>query len=87
MEGGACTFCGIEIVGSSSIVRPSASEASAAVPKADESFSCTERTVLEAGTAMVAVMITLAADTFIVTRDVSRPTTAAMYSCKLEVSE
>ena len=87
MEGGACTFSGIEIVGTSSTVRPSASEASAAVPRASESFSCTERTVLEAGTAMVAVMITLAAATWIVTWDASRPATAAMSSCKLEVSE
>ena len=40
-----------------------------------------------AGTAMAAVMITLAAATLIVTRDVWTPAAEAMSCCKLEVSE
>ena len=40
-----------------------------------------------AGTAMAAVMITLAAATLIVTRDVWTPAAEAMACCKLEVSE
>ena len=78
---------GISTVGTPSTVRPSAWEAAAAVPRTRVSFSCTESTVVEAGTARVAVMITLAAATSIVTCDVSRPAMFAMFSCKLEVSE
>ena len=78
---------GISTVGTPSTVRPSALEAAAAVPRTRVSFSCTESTVVEAGTARVAVMITLAAATSIVTWDVSRPAMFAMFSCKLEVSE
>ena len=40
-----------------------------------------------AGTAMAAVMITLAAATSIVTSDLSTPAAVAMPCCKLEVSE
>ena len=55
-------------MGSSSTVMPSAAEVSAAVPSVEESEACTASGVKEAGTAMVAVMRTLAAVTRIVTR-------------------
>ena len=45
----------------------------AVVPRVEESDSCTAAAVVSAGTAMVAVMITLAATTLIVTRDLSTP--------------
>ena len=48
---------------------------------------CTESAVVAAGTAIVAVMITLAAATLIVTSDLSTPAAVAIFCCKLEVSE
>ena len=48
---------------------------------------CTETAVLTAGTAMVAVMITLAAATLIVTNDLSTPAAVAIFCCRLEMSE
>ena len=57
------------MVGISSTVMPSAVEAASAVPRLEESEVCTCSAVVEAGTAMVAVMITLAAVTWIVTSD------------------
>ena len=60
-------------VGASSTVTPSAVEASSVVPRLEESEVCTWSAVMEAGTAMVAVMRTLAAVTWIVTSDLSTP--------------
>ena len=74
------------IVGTSSTVTPSAVEASAAVPKLEESEVCTASAVVEAGTAMVAVMRTLAAATRIVTSDWSTPTALATFCCQLDLS-
>ena len=54
------------VVGADSTVIPSNSEAAAAVPRLEESVPCTATAVVPAGTAMVAVMITLAAATRIV---------------------
>jgi len=62
-------------------------EAASAVPRADESEVCTSSAVMEAGTAMVAVMITLAAATLILTNDSLTPAAAATLCCKPEVSE
>jgi len=74
-------------VGTSSTVTPSAAEASSMVPRLEESEVCTLSAVIEAGTAMVAVMRTLAAVTRIVTSDLSTPAAVAIFCCKLEVSE
>ena len=74
-------------VGTISAVTPSAVEASAAVDRLDERDICTAAVVVEAGTAMIAVMRTLAAATLIVTSDLSMPATVAIFCCKLEVSE
>ena len=51
----------IVIVGTTSTVTPSAAEVALAVPRVEESEVCTTSAVVEAGTAMVAVMRTLAA--------------------------
>ena len=76
------------MVGTDSTVTPSAAEAAAAVPKLEESeFTIRVAAVLEAGTAMVAVMITLAAATRIVTSDLSTLAAVATACCRLEVSE
>jgi len=69
------------------MVIPSASEAVAAVPRVEESNACTAVAVVEAGTAMVAVMITLAAATSMVTSDLSTPAAVAILACRIEVSE
>ena len=73
-------------MGSSSTVTPSAVEAASAVPRLEESEVCTWSAVLEAGTAMVAVMSTLAAATRIVTSDLSTPATMAINSCQPDLS-
>eukprot|EP00964_Phaeocystis_antarctica_P122339 scaffold85992_cov63-Phaeocystis_antarctica.AAC.10 len=73
-------------VGTSSTVTPSAVEASAAVPRLEESEVCTASAVVEAGTAMVAVMSTLPAATLIVTSDLSTPAAVATFCCKLDLS-
>jgi len=65
----------------------SAADAAAAVPRVENSEVCTAAAVVEAGTAIVAVMITLAAAKLIVTWDLSTPAAVAMFCCKLEVSE
>ena len=72
------------MVGTSSTMMPSAVEASAAVPRLEESEACTASAVVEAGTAMVAVMRTLAAATRIVTSDLSTPAALATFCCKLD---
>ena len=66
---------------------PSAAEAAVAVPRVEDSKVCTAAAVVEAGTAMVAVMITLAAAKLIVTWDLSTPAAVAILCCKLEVSK
>ena len=65
---------------------PSAVEAALAVSKRAASELCTLSAVMEAGTAMVAVMITLAAVTWIVTNDLSTPATLATFCFKLDLS-
>ena len=75
------------MVGSTSTVIPSAAEAVAVVPRLEESDFFTAAAVMDAGTVMVAVMITLAAATLIVTNDLSTPAAVAIFCCKLEVSE
>ena len=75
------------MAGADSIVIPSASEAAAAVPRVEASEVCTASAVVEAGTAMVAVMITLAAATSMVTSDLSTPAAVAILACRSEVSE
>ena len=57
------------MVGASSTVMPSAVEAASAVPRLEESEVFISSAVVEAGTPIVAVMITLAAVTRIVTSD------------------
>ena len=65
------------MVGSDSTVMLSTAEASAAVPRVEESEVCTSAAVAEVGTAMVAVMRTLAAATSTVTSDASTPAASA----------
>jgi len=78
------------MVGTVRTVTPSAVEGAvegtAAMPRLEDSEACTAAAVVEGGTAMVAVMITLAADTSMVTRDVPTPAAMATFCCKLEVS-
>ena len=64
---------------------PSAADAVAAVARLVESTVCTVAAVVDIGTAMVAVMITEAAETLRVTADASRPAAVAMLCCRLEV--
>ena len=73
----------ILMVGSDSTVIPSAAEAEVALPRVEESDSCTATAVVAAGTAMEAVMRTLAAVTRIVTIDLSTPAAVATPCCKL----
>ena len=75
------------ILGSDSTVMPSAAEAAAAVPRVEASEVCTAAGVVEAGTAMVAVMITEAAATLMVTSEASStPAAVAIFSRRLVVS-
>ena len=67
-------------------MRPSWAEAATAVPRLEESAACTANAVVEAGTTMVAVTITLAAATLMETNHTSTPAASAMTRCKLEVS-
>ena len=74
-------------MGVPSTVMPSAVEAAAAVGSSEASADCTADAVVEAGTAMVAVMITEAAATLMVTSEASsRPAALAMFCRRLEVS-
>ena len=88
-EGGGGDGAVDTMVGTDSTVIPSNAEAAAAVPRLAESKSFTAAAVVPAGTKMVAVMITLAAVTRIVTSDSSTPAAVAMLllSCKIKVSE
>ena len=76
----------IVMVGASSTVTPSAVEAASTVPRVDENEVSTTSGVKEAGTAMVAVMRTLAAATSIVTNDLSTPAKAAIFSCNSDLA-
>ena len=84
--GGAPVDAATTIVGIDTTVMPSAVEAVAAVPRVEESEVCTAAGVVEAGTAMVAVMSTLPAATLIVTSDLSTPAAVATFCCKLDLS-
>ena len=75
------------MVGSDSTVIPSAAEAAVALPRVEESDSRTAAAVVATGTAMEAVIMTLAAATLIVTTDSSTPAAVATPCCKLEVSQ
>eukprot|EP00964_Phaeocystis_antarctica_P143373 scaffold108915_cov60-Phaeocystis_antarctica.AAC.5 len=87
-EGGAEGGEAIATVGDDSTMTPSAAEADSAVtPNVDNSELCTAEAVVAAGTAMMAVMSTLAAATLMVTNHSSRPAASATFCCKLEVFE
>ena len=73
VDAATSTMMGIDIT-----VTPSAVEAAAAVPRVEDSVVCTAAGVVEAGTAMVAVMSTLPAVTVTVTAEVSTPAAAAI---------
>ena len=75
------------MVGSASTVMPSAAEAVAALPSVEESKVCTSSAVVEAGTTIVAVIITLAAATRMDTEAASTPALAAIEVWRAEVSE
>eukprot|EP00964_Phaeocystis_antarctica_P105466 scaffold70472_cov60-Phaeocystis_antarctica.AAC.4 len=66
------------MVGTDTTVTPSAAEAAAAVPRLEESVVCMAAGVVEARTAMVAVMSTLAAVMATVTAEASTPATVAI---------
>ena len=85
-DGGSGQVAGATM-GTNSTVMPSAVEAAAAVESLEESELCTVVVVVDAGTWIVAVMITLAPATLIVTSDLSIPAAVAMLCCRLEVSE
>ena len=74
------------MVGTASTVMPSAALATEAVPRLEETVLCTAATVVVAGTAMVAVMITEAAVTLMVTSDASTPAAVAILCRRPEVS-
>ena len=76
----------VVIVGTASTVTPSASEAAAAEPKVEESEACTAAAVVEAGTAMVAVMSTLPAVRAMLTSDGSTPAALAIFFFKPDLS-
>ena len=68
--------------GTVTTVMPSAVEARAMVPRAALSEASTAATVVEGGTAMVAVIFTLAAAMAMVTSDVSTLAALAILNCK-----
>ena len=74
------------MVGTSSTVIPSATEAAAVVLRLEESEVCIAAAVVEAGTAMVAVIVTLAAVMLMVTAEVPTPAREATAVRKEEVS-
>ena len=73
------------MLGALSTSTPSAAEAAVAVPRRSASESRSMAAVADGGTAMVAVMITLPAATWIETSDGETPATAATRRCRLEV--
>ena len=76
----------VVMVGVVSTVIPSALEAASAVVRLLESAACTVEAVVVAGTAIMAVMSTLAAVTLMVTKDASTPASCAILVCRVEVS-
>ena len=76
----------IVTVGSDSTVMRSAAEAAAAVPRLEESAVCT-LVALEAGTVIVAVMITLAGATVMTVDEGATPALAAIERRRAVVSE
>ena len=82
--GGAGRFV---VVGSDWTSRPSALEAATAVLRLEESEFRTAAAVVEAGTAILAVMITLAAAKVMETDEASTPALVAILLSRAEVSE
>ena len=78
---------GDTMLGSVCTVMPSAAEAATAVPRLTESEVCTASGVVDHGTVIVAVMITLAAATLTDTKKAGTPALAAIEFWRLEVSE
>ena len=78
---------GDAMLGSDCTVMPSAAEAATAVPRLKESEVCTAAGVVEAGTAIVAVMITLAAVTSMDTEVAATLAASAIELWRAEVSE
>ena len=79
----------ISTTGTASTGMPSTADASAAVARLVESRACTVAAVVVVGTSMVAVMITEAAATLMITADASTPAAVAMRAmicCRIEVS-
>eukprot|EP00964_Phaeocystis_antarctica_P108009 scaffold72664_cov57-Phaeocystis_antarctica.AAC.1 len=74
-------------MGSDSTEMPSAMVALAAVPRLEESNSSTAVALLEAGTVIVAVMITLAAVMLMETKEASTPAMVAILPSRSEMSE
>ena len=66
---------------------PSAVDADAAVPRREVSVACNAPAVVEAGTLIVAVMITLAATTLMDTAEGSTPALSAIAVWRPEMSE
>merc|ERR1740130_574531 len=85
-EGGEGGGAATTMVGADSTVMPSALVAAVAVGRAAESVACTRVEVVEAGTAMVAVMSTEAAATVMVTAEASTPASSATLLWMEEVS-
>ena len=85
-EGGEGGGAATTMVGTDSTVMPSAVVAAVAVGRATESVACTWVEVVEAGTAMVAVMSTEAAATVMVTAEALTPASSATLLWIEEVS-
>ena len=87
-DGGDCKEVVVanEMVGELSTGMPSALEAVSAVARLLERSACTADAVVEAGTAIMAVMSTLAAVTLMVTNDASTLASCAIVFCRVEVS-
>ena len=85
-EGGEGGGAATTMVGADSTVMPSTVVAAVAVGRAAESTACTWVEVVEAGTAMVAVMIMEAAATVMVTAEASTPASLATLLWMEEVS-
>ena len=74
------------MLGTDSTGMPSTVEAASVVPRVEASEVCTASAVLEAGTAMVAVMSTLPAVMATVTAEASTPAAEAIEPCREAVS-
>ena len=72
--------------GVSTIVMPSALEAAAGVPRVEAREVCIAATVVDSGTSIVAMMITLPGAMSMATSAVSTPAAVATLRCTLEVS-